>query len=56
MLPMRSVAWLKRDLRISDHRALAKASQSECIALYIAEPSIRAAIDFAPCHEQFILQ
>ncbi|MEJ2534098.1 MAG: deoxyribodipyrimidine photo-lyase, partial [Gammaproteobacteria bacterium] len=53
---MRSVVWLKRDLRLSDHRPLAEAAAGECLLLYVAEPSLRAAEDFDACHADFVAQ
>jgi len=43
---MRSVVWLKRDLRLVDHRPLARAAEGQSIVIYIAEPSLRGAEDF----------
>ena len=56
MTATRSVVWLKRDLRLGDHRPLAKASEGQCLILYVAEPSLRAAADFDDCHRDFINQ
>ena len=56
MTTMRSVVWLKRDLRLSDHQPLAKAAEGQSIVLYVAEPSLRAAEDFDDCHKDFINQ
>ncbi len=53
---MRSVVWLKRDLRLHDHRPLAEAARGECLLLYVAEPSLRDADDFDACHDVFIRQ
>jgi deoxyribodipyrimidine photo-lyase len=53
---MRSVVWLKRDLRLHDHRPLAAAADGECLLLYVAEPSWRSAEDFDACHDVFIRQ
>ncbi|MEM1412802.1 MAG: FAD-binding domain-containing protein [Pseudomonadota bacterium] len=53
---MNSVVWLKRDLRLSDHRPLLEASVGECLVLYIIEPSLRAAEDFDDSHAVFINQ
>ena len=47
---MNSVVWLKRDLRLSDHRPLAEAAAGECLLLYVIEPSLRAAEDFDESH------
>jgi len=52
----RSVVWLKRDLRLADHRPLAEAATGECLLLYVIEPSWRAAADFDPSHAVFINQ
>ena len=53
---MRSLVWLKRDLRLSDHRPLALAAPGECLLLYVIEPSLRAAEDFHRSHATFIAQ
>jgi deoxyribodipyrimidine photo-lyase len=54
---MRSVVWLKRDLRLADHRPLATAAAAgECLMLYVMEPSLRAADDFDDSHAVFINQ
>ena len=53
---MRSVVWLKRDLRLRDHRPLAEAAAGECLLLYLAEPSLREADDFDDCHGVFVNQ
>ena len=53
---MRSVVWLKRDLRLEDHQPLARAAEGQCLILYVAEGSLRAAEDFDDCHRDFINQ
>lgn len=52
----RSVVWLKRDLRLSDHRPLAEAARGECLLVYIIEPSLRAAPDHDDSHSVFVNQ
>ena len=52
----RSVVWLKRDLRLSDHQPLDKATEGQCLILYVVEPSLSAAADFDDCHRDFINQ
>lgn len=47
--------WLKRDLRITDHAALAEAAQrGRALPVYVIEPSIIHAADFDALHWQFI--
>ena len=53
---MRSVVWLKRDLRLHDHAPLARAAEGECLLLYVIEPTLRAAADFDDAHTLFINQ
>ena len=49
------IVWFKRDLRITDHAPLSQAArQGFVLPLYIIEPSLLAAADFAPRHWQFI--
>ena len=43
------VVWYKRDLRVDDHRPLARAAErGPVLPLYVAEPSLAAADDYAP--------
>lgn len=53
---MASVVWLKRDLRLADHSALAAAVGSglPLVVLYVYEPSLCAAHDCGAVHIQFI--
>ena len=52
---LKSVVWLKRDLRIRDHEPLAAAAlDGSVLPLYIHEPTIRTAPDFAQQHAAFI--
>jgi deoxyribodipyrimidine photo-lyase len=45
------VVWFKRDLRTRDHRPLAEAARrGPVLPLYVAEPSVVDAPDFAPRH------
>ena len=49
------VVWFKRDLRMRDHAPLAQAAaRGPVIPLYIIEPPLLAAPDFAPCHWTFL--
>jgi deoxyribodipyrimidine photo-lyase len=53
--PIPAVVWFKRDLRVVDHVPLAAAAASgQVLPLYIIEPSIFAAPDFAAQHWGFI--
>lgn len=51
---MKTVVWLKKDLRIRDHAPLAEASKGECVVLYIYEPEIIKSAEFDPAHLQFL--
>ena len=52
---MAHLVWLKRDLRIDDHEALATASATgTCVVLYVYEPDIYATPEFDPSHHHFI--
>ncbi len=49
------LVWFKRDLRLHDHAALsAAAHHGPVLPLYIVEPSLITAPDFAPRHWTFI--
>jgi deoxyribodipyrimidine photo-lyase len=49
------IVWFKRDLRIDDHAPLIEAAQrGPVLPLYIVEPSLLRAPDFAPRHWAFI--
>ena len=49
------IVWYKRDLRIHDHAPLTEAAaRGPVLPLYIIEPSIIGAPDFAPLHWSFI--
>jgi deoxyribodipyrimidine photo-lyase len=49
-----SIVWLKRDLRLEDHAALAAAiARGPVIGLYVFEPSLLAAPDTDPSHVDF---
>lgn len=51
------IVWFKRDLRTADHAALnAAASAGRVLCLYVAEPAVTNAADFAPRHWTFIRQ
>ena len=53
--PSKTVVWFKRDLRIRDHEPLAAAAlDGPVLPLYIHEPAITTAPDFAPQHAAFI--
>ncbi|MEM9302338.1 MAG: deoxyribodipyrimidine photo-lyase, partial [Pseudomonadota bacterium] len=48
---MRSVVWLKRDLRLLDHAPLAAAAaDEETVVLFIYEPEILASPEFETSH------
>ena len=50
-----SIVWFKKDLRIADHKPLLEACKSGLVLpLYIYEPEIIDAEDYAPRHHQFI--
>jgi len=51
---MTTLVWLKRDLRVTDHRPLLEASTGPLICLYIYEPSLIQAPDFDPCHLAYV--
>ncbi len=52
-----SVVWFKRDLRIEDHEALARAVESgPVLCLYIIEPSIWRGPDMSTQHYHFLLE
>lgn len=51
------LVWLKRDLRVFDHRPLLEASKrGPCVILYIYEPEVYENEDFAARHLEFINQ
>jgi deoxyribodipyrimidine photo-lyase len=51
------VVWFKRDLRVRDHAPLvAAALRGPVLPLYIVEPALLAAPDFAPAHWSFIAE
>ena len=52
------IVWLKRDLRLEDHRPLYEAARggSPVVALYVYEPEIVGAEDFDSSHLVFINQ
>ena len=52
---MAHLVWLKRDLRIDDHEALATAAaRGTCVVLYVYEPDYYAMPEFDPSHHTFI--
>ncbi len=52
---MTSVVWLKRDLRIADHRPLVEATRrGETVVLYVYEPALLAEPTTDPAHYAFI--
>lgn len=54
---LNTVVWFKRDLRIRDHAPLAAAViDGTVLPLYIHEPLLAAADDFAPQHAGFIAE
>jgi deoxyribodipyrimidine photo-lyase len=52
-----SCVWLKRDLRVADHAALAAAVERSrggaVVAVFIYEPEVLAQPEWAPCHTAF---
>ncbi|GEM_PF-1411768 len=49
------LVWFKRDLRVSDHGPLTEAAaRGPVLPLYIVEPALIHAPDFAPAHWSFI--
>ena len=50
---MPHLVWLKRDLRIEDHEALATPA-GDCVVLYVYEPEYYASPEFDPSHHHFI--
>ncbi len=58
MPPPVQVVWFKRDLRVRDHRPLARAAEhgGPVLPLYVAEPSIVGAPDFSARHWTLIRQ
>ncbi len=52
---MTSLVWLKRDLRIADHRPLVEAAaRGDVVVLYVYEPEIIAEATTDPSHLRFI--
>lgn len=51
-----NILWLKKDLRLKDHLPLHDALQSDCIVVYLFEPSLSYNYDFDIRHWQFIYQ
>ncbi|GAC1623104.1 MAG: deoxyribodipyrimidine photo-lyase [Vulcanimicrobiaceae bacterium] len=52
---MAHLVWLKRDLRIDDHEALATAvARGPVVVLYVYEPEYYAMAEFDPSHHVFI--
>jgi len=56
MAPPFQVVWFKRDLRITDHEAILRASGSSLptLFLYIHEPDVFRSVHYSPRHERFI--
>lgn len=55
--PLRSVVWLKRDLRLEDHRPFLEATKAgPFLPLYILEPDLWAQPDASPRQLRFILE
>lgn len=51
------IVWFRRDLRTTDHAALATAaSRGPCLCLFVYEPEMLQAPDFAPIHLEFLNQ
>lgn len=56
-MPSLALVWLKRDLRLSDHAALAAAAScDQALALYIIEPAWLASPEFDAQHLAFALE
>lgn len=54
---LKTVVWFKRDLRVRDHAPLAGGvTDGRVLPLYIHEPLLRGATDFAPQHAAFIAE
>jgi deoxyribodipyrimidine photo-lyase len=52
-----NVVWLKRDLRVSDHRPLAEAcARGDVLVLYVVEPALVAQPETDPSHVAFLAQ
>ena len=52
-----NIVWFKRDLRVEDHRALARAAEAgPVLPLYVAEPAIWAEPDMAGRHWAFVAE
>ncbi len=53
-----SVVWFKRDLRLSDHQALAEAikDQNDLLLIFCFEPEVQCSYDFDLRHWQFQFQ
>ncbi len=51
-----NIVWLKRDLRLSDHLPLAKASSKPFVFIYIFEPSVSFNYDFDIRHWRFVYE
>lgn len=58
MLPGLQIVWLKKDLRVEDHRPLAEAVRGggAVVVLYVYEPEMIGADDFDASHLVFINQ
>lgn len=51
------LVWFKRDLRVHDHAPLAQAAtRGSVLPLFIVEPALLTAPDFAPAHWSFIAE
>ncbi|MBD3220470.1 deoxyribodipyrimidine photolyase, partial [bacterium] len=49
------VVWLKRDLRVDDHPALARAARAgPVLALHVYEPALLESPEFDPSHLVFV--
>lgn len=52
-----NIVWFKRDLRVEDHRALARAAEAgPVLPLYVAEPALWAQPDMAGRHWAFVAE
>ncbi|MFM7919332.1 MAG: deoxyribodipyrimidine photo-lyase, partial [Planctomycetaceae bacterium] len=51
------IVWFRRDLRTTDHAALAAAAaRGPCLCLFVYEPELLQAPDFDPIHLTFLNQ
>lgn len=51
-----NIYWMKRDFRLMDNKPLREATKSECLVLFILEPSVSFNYDFDIRHWRFAYQ